>query len=122
VKPDYVFVIDTVSCCNPVITGSLSLGKGPVARFIDNECIASLRLLKYVKKIANNERIPLQICSAGGTTDALELQEMNIKVLHLGVATKYTHSVTEMCSIDDIKYLIELVHKIILSLAREEVI
>ncbi len=112
-KPDYAISVDTTSCCNPVITGSLTPGKGATIRFIDNAAILNPRLVKYVVNLAKDKGIKLQLASAGGGTDAAAFQRTNVSILALGVATKYTHSTTELASIDDMKELLELLETIV---------
>jgi len=114
-SPNIVIVLDTMSCCNPVITGDAKLGNGPVLRILDNEFICSMTLLRKVLKIAERENIPIQVASAGGTTDALELQELNVPTLPICVLCKYSHTCVEMCNIDDIERWVELTYKVLTS-------
>jgi len=113
IKPDYIIVGDTVSCCNPIITGNMKLGNGPVLRLIDNECIASFKFAKFVIELCKKYNLPIQIYTAGGTTDALELQEINVHVLPIGIPLKYSHSPVELACIKDIEYTLELLRYII---------
>ncbi len=115
-NPRYVLVLDTMSCCNPVITGDAKMGNGPVLRILDNEFICSMKLLRKVVDIAKRNNIPIQIASAGGTTDALELQELNVHTLPICVLCKYTHTCVEMCNIYDVEMWIELVYRILTEL------
>ena len=112
-KPDYAISVDTTSCCNPVITGSLTPGKGATIRFIDNAAILNPRLVRYVVDLAKSRGIQLQLASAGGGTDAAAFQRANVNILALGVATKYTHSTTELASVDDMTGLLELLKTIV---------
>jgi putative aminopeptidase FrvX len=112
-RPKVAIIVDTISCCNPVITGNMRLGQGPAIRLVDSEFIGSLKLAQEIVKIAQDEKVPVQVVSAGGTTDALEIQELNIHTISIGVATKYTHSSVELCSVEDIKLLIDLLYKVV---------
>ena len=108
-RPTAVFVLDTVSCCNPVITGDMKLGGGPVLRVLDNEYIASPLLTELVLEVAKSEDIPVQVATAGGATDAVELQEVNTHTLAIGIPVKYTHTSTELCYVSDVKMWISLI-------------
>ncbi len=112
-NPNYIIVIDTVSCCNPVITGDMKLGNGPVLRILDSEFICSLKLLERVYNIARENKVSVQIASAGGTTDALELQEINVHTLPICIPCRYTHTNVEMCYISDISSCIELTYRVL---------
>ena len=113
IKPDYIIVVDTVSCCNPIITGNMKPGNGSVLRLIDNRCISSFKFAKFVIELSKEFNIPIQIYATGGTTDALELQEMNVHVLPIGIPLKYSHSPVELVCIKDIEYTLELLKHII---------
>ncbi len=115
-RPEVALVLDTVSCCNPVITGDMRLGGGPVLRVLDNEYVASPQLVEQVLQIAREEKIPVQVSTAGGATDAVELQEANTHVLAIGIPVRYTHTSTEMCYLCDLETWIRLVHSVILNL------
>ncbi len=112
-RPDYAVSVDTTSCCNPVITGTLAPGKGPTIRFIDNAAILNPRLVRYIVGLAEANGVKLQLVSAGGGTDAAAFQRANVNILALGVATKYTHSTVEMASINDMMELLRLLSIIV---------
>jgi len=112
-SPSFVIVLDTMSCCNPVITGDAKMGGGPVLRILDNEFICSMKLLREVLKIAKEDNIPVQVASAGGTTDALELQEINVHTLPICVLCKYSHTCVEMCDLNDVDLWVRLTYKVL---------
>ncbi len=107
-KPDFVVVVDTTSCCNPVITGPLAPGNGPVIRAIDNSSILDPNLAKDIVALAKSNNIPVQIASAGGGTDIVAFQRINVPSIAIGVAVKYTHSVVEYVRLNDVESLMEL--------------
>lgn len=107
IKPSYMISIDTTTCCNPAITGSLKPGNGPTIRAIDNAGIISPRLVKYLIKLAKQNNIPVQPVSAGGGTDMAAFQRVNVLSAALGVPVKYTHSTTEYLNLDDVEKLIQ---------------
>ncbi len=113
-RPTATFVLDTVSCCNPTITGDMRLGSGPVLRVLDNEYIASPLLVELVLQIAKSEKLPVQVATAGGATDAVELQEVNTHTLAIGIPVKYTHTSTELCYFSDVKMWINLIHSVLI--------
>ena len=110
---EYMVSVDTVTCCNPVITGALSLGKGPVIRALDNALISSPKLARRILKVARSHGIPLQVASAGGGTDAAAFQRVNVVATALGVAVKYTHSTVELVNLEDVKKLQELLEVVL---------
>ncbi len=113
VRPSIVYVLDTVTCCNPVITGDMKLGAGPVLRILDNEFIAPVDLVFRIKELADREGIPCQVCTAGGTTDALELQEMNVPTVPIGIPVKYSHSLVETFNVQDLENWYRLMYMLL---------
>ncbi len=112
VHPDIVYVLDTVTCCNPVITGDMRLGAGPVLRILDNEFMAPVHVVRRIWELAREQDIACQICTAGGTTDALELQEMNVPTVPIGIPVKYSHSSVEMCHVKDLEEWLKLMYMV----------
>ena len=110
---ELVIAVDTCSCCDPVITGPLELGKGPIIRAFDNASIADRRLVKRVLKLAKENGIPVQLATTGGGTDMALFQRFGLKALSLGVPIKYSHSLTEMIDLEDVRHLEELLRLVI---------
>ncbi len=109
VNPTYMASIDTSTCCNPVITGPLKPGAGPVLRAVDNSAIVDPALGKRIVSVARSHGIPLQVVSVGGGTDAAAFQRVATKAFALGVPVKYTHSTTEYIHVEDVEKLIQLI-------------
>ncbi len=113
---DEVYVIDTVSAGNlpwggfhqsPVRTGG-----GPVIRLVDRRGVSSLKLRKFVKKLAEKNGISVQEVATGGSTDAAATYEFGLNSLPICIPVKYTHSPVEMMSIADYRRTYELLVKI----------
>lgn len=112
-RPRAAIIVDTMACCNPVITGDVKPGGGPVIRMVDNAYTADLRLAEAVREVASRRGINVQVGTAGGGTDAAAFQRAGVRSLALGIPLKYTHSTVEMLYLDDYEKTIELVAGII---------
>ena len=65
-------------------------------------------LAKDVVALAKSNNVPVQIASAGGGTDIVAFQRINVPSIAIGVAVKYTHSVVEYVRLNDVESLMEL--------------
>ena len=110
---DHAFPIDSCATADaPAVTFHLAptrLGKGPVLRLIDRVAIASPSLLRKVERVAKQQRIPLQLAVAGGTTDGSALQTTGIDMIPLCVAARYVHAPCEMIHLGDLYHLVDLI-------------
>ncbi len=107
-RPNYMIAVDTTSCCNPVITGSMKPGQGPTVRVVDKAGISNPRLARRIMELGEKHGIPLQPVSAGGGTDMAAFQKVNVRAVSLGVPVKYTHSTTETIWLSDVENLSRL--------------
>jgi len=109
---DEVYVMDTISstqgCGASTPYTEILLGQGPVIRFIDRAGISSPALMEKVKKIASQNKIPLQKAVSGGTTDATAVFEGGSPAISIGIPVAYTHSAVEICSLKDVKNILRL--------------
>ncbi len=116
-KFDEVYAIDTMTTgMMPGVAFHLStakIGSGPAIRLVDRKGVASQRLREKVKKIAEENGIPIQEAITGGTTDSAIVQDHGVNSIALCVPVKYTHSPVEMANIDDIKNTVKLIKSII---------
>ncbi|MEB3851797.1 MAG: M20/M25/M40 family metallo-hydrolase, partial [Desulfurococcales archaeon] len=107
-NPALMVAVDTVSCCEPAVTGALRLGGGAVLRAADLAYIADPALVSALERLARARGIPVQKTVAGGGTDAAAFQRAGVRAVALGVAVKYTHSTVETVSKSDLAALEEL--------------
>ncbi len=114
---DEVYVIDSMtSGLMPGVAFHLStarIGEGPAIRFVDRRGVYSQILREKVKKIAEENGIPIQEAITGGTTDASVIFDHGVNSLPICIPVKYTHSPVEMMHIADIKNTIDLLEKIV---------
>ena len=107
-RPDVMVAVDTVSCCEPAVTGRLRLGGGAVIRAVDLAYIADRRLVALLESLARERGIPVQKTVAGGGTDAAAFQRAGVRAVALGVPVKYTHSTVEALAKADLEALAAL--------------
>ena len=91
----------------------VSLGKGPVIRFIDARGANSISLKRKVEEIASRNKINIQEVFTGVSTDAAGTFDLGIPSIALCFPTRYMHTTVEMSSIEDIEALINLLEKIV---------
>jgi putative aminopeptidase FrvX len=114
---DELYAIDSVSSGDiPKVDyylSPVSLGKGPVIRFIDARGANSISLKRKVEEIASRNKINIQEVFTGGSTDAAGTFDLGIPSIALCFPIRYTHTTVEMSSIEDIEALINLLEKIV---------
>ncbi|MGC8860812.1 MAG: M42 family metallopeptidase [Thermoplasmata archaeon] len=114
---DELYAIDSVSSGDiPKVDyylSPVSLGKGPVIRFIDARGANSLSLRRKVEEIASRNNIKIQEVFTGGSTDAAGTFDLGIPSLALCFPIRYTHTTVEMSSMEDMNNLIKLLEKIV---------
>ncbi|MCD6154428.1 MAG: M42 family metallopeptidase [Candidatus Verstraetearchaeota archaeon] len=111
-RPNITFAVDSFPCCS-TLTGDVMVGRGPVVRAIDRSSISSRDLVRFIQKISEENEIPLQIGATGGGNDGSVCQERGSKLAVIGVPMKYSHSLVETISLNDLEKLIELLQKIL---------
>lgn len=114
---DELYAIDSVSSGDiprvDYYLSPVSLGNGPVIRFIDARGANSLSLKRKVEEIAVKNGIKIQQVFTGGSTDAAGTFDLGIPSLALCFPVRYTHTTVEMSSLDDIQSLIRLLELIV---------
>jgi putative aminopeptidase FrvX len=103
--PSLMVAVDTVSCCEPAVTGTLHPGGGAVIRAVDNAYIAGPGIVAWLERLAGERGVPVQKTVAGGGTDAAAFQRAGVRAVALGVPVKYTHSTVEMVNKADLEAL-----------------
>ena len=125
VDPDIVFAVDVAN--NPELvknyTNHRLLGKGPMIVHYDKTMSPNLKLLRYVKNIADQNGIIYQ-CDmfSGGGTDAAQAHLIGAGklALVLGIPLRYCHSCYSFVHSDDLENLIELVYQLSQQLSKDD--
>ena len=115
-EPDLSLVVDTASAPDfpgvpPVYQGQFRLGQGPILRLVDNRMITSQKLGRWAWDLARDKKISLQRGVTGGSTDAaaVQLARKGLTVLPIGLPCRYTHSLVETVSIQDLESAVSLI-------------
>ena len=115
-EPDLSLVVDTASAPDfpgvpPIYQGQFRLGQGPILRLVDNRMITSQKLGQWAWDLARDKKIPLQRGVTGGSTDAaaVQLARKGLTVLPIGLPCRYTHSLVETVSIQDLESAVSLI-------------
>jgi putative aminopeptidase FrvX len=112
--PDIVLAVDSLATADaPNIPFHLApnpLGQGPVLRIYDHNAMADIDLQHQLEALAKKHSIPLQVGATGGGTDGAAFQRAGVgaKMMAISVPIRYLHSTVEMCHLDDLHNLIQL--------------
>jgi endoglucanase len=124
INPDFGFGLDTtIAFDTPGAEAHnrvTKLGEGVAIKIMDSSAIADIRMVDYLKQIADKYDIKWQaeLLPAGGT-DTANIQRMNKSGSIAGaisIPTRYIHSVIETESKNDIVAAIKLLEKALLEL------
>lgn len=128
VKPDFGFGLDTTLACDtPGVAAQdkiTHLGKGAAIKIMDSSTICDARMVKYMKKVANENEIKWQpeLLPAGGTdTAGLQMMTPGGSIAGaISIPTRYIHQVIEMCHKEDIEHCIDLLVACVCSLDSQD--
>ena len=115
--PDIVLAVDSYATGDapdvPFHLAPTRLGDGPVLRLVDNRAIASTELRHQLENLAAKQKIPLQVGATGGGTDggAIQLSGSGTHMMAMSVPVRYLHSMVEICHLDDLTNLLNLLEK-----------
>jgi len=119
-RPDAAIIVDTCSASDiPGVASHFSqirMGGGPVIRFIDNRAIATPGLVAFVRRIAEERGIVIQMGISGGSTDGAMAQAGGAAMVPLGFPIRYTHSPVECVSLKDVEEMVRLLESLILEM------
>lgn len=94
---------------------AVSLGAGPTVKIRDGGMISDPRVVKWMTRTAEKEKIPYQReVLEGGTTDAraIQISRAGVPVGVISIPCRYIHSPSEMVDYDDVqnavKFLVAL--------------
>jgi putative aminopeptidase FrvX len=112
-RPARVHAIDTfVSADSPLERtnfGLAPLGRGPVARALDNSSVTPPAYLDSLASIARARRIPLQVGATNGGNDGSAFGEFGVPDVPIGWPLRYSHSPAELVDLRDVAALAQLV-------------
>ncbi|WP_434414862.1 M42 family metallopeptidase [symbiont of Argiope bruennichi] len=117
IKPDIAIVIDTTATDDTSVLNSnndTQLDKGVTISIMDSYFIANPRLVHYFINLAKKHNIPYNIDpSVSGGTDAgsIHLKNQGIFTISLHIPSRYLHTHNEVCSLHDVKSMIDLITK-----------
>jgi putative aminopeptidase FrvX len=112
-RPARVHAIDTfVSADSPLERtnfGLAPLGRGPVARALDNSSVTSPAYVDSLAALARARRIPLQVGATNGGNDGSAFGEWGVPDVPIGWPLRYSHSPAELVDLRDVAALAQLV-------------
>lgn len=125
--PDLAIAIDSTPARDlPVFDGgenmtyNTKLGLGPAIYIVDGSTVHDPRLVRFLQKIAEAEKIPYQFRQpGGGGTDAGAIQRSlaGIPTVSVSVPHRYTHSPVSISRVEDWKNTIRLLLAALKSMA-----
>lgn len=128
VQPDFGFGLDvTLACDTPGVAAQdqiTRLGKGAAIKIMDSASICDARMVRYMKKVADDKKIKWQpeVLPAGGTdTAGLQMMTPGGSIAGaISIPTRYIHQVIEMAHKDDIDNCIDLLVGCVCSLDQQD--
>ncbi len=113
VDPDLGLAVDvTPTGDTPKSTRrSVALGKGPAIKVRDSSFIADTRIINWMVKEAESQKLPYQmeVLEAGGTDGrAIQMTRAGVPAGCLSIACRYVHSPSEMVDRADVENSIKL--------------
>jgi putative aminopeptidase FrvX len=112
-RPARVHAIDTfVSADSPLERtnfGLAPLGRGPVARALDNSSVTPAAYVDSLAALARSRRIPLQVGATNGGNDGSAFGEWGVPDVPIGWPLRYSHSPAELVDLRDVAALAQLV-------------
>ncbi len=112
-RPARVHAVDTfVSADSPLEPQGFAvarLGRGAVARALDDSSVTPPALLDTLVGLARARRVPLQVGTTNGGNDGSVFEEYGVSNVPLGWPLRYSHSPVEVADLRDVAALAELV-------------
>jgi putative aminopeptidase FrvX len=112
-RPARVHAIDTfVSADSPLERHNFALaplGRGPVARALDNSSITPPAYLDSLVALARARSIPLQVGTTNGGNDGSVFSDWGVPDVPIGWPLRYSHSPAEVVDLRDVAGLADLV-------------
>jgi len=115
-RPARVHAIDTfVSADSPLEPrnfGVAPLGRGPVARALDNSSVTPPALVDTLASLARSAGIPLQIGTTNGGNDGSVFAPYGVPDVPIGWPLRYSHSPAETLDLRDVLSLADMIRTI----------
>jgi len=118
IAPDLGFSIDVTGWGDTpgMKNVELALGKGPAIKIKDGGMLADPRIVQWMIKTAERNRIPYQReILLGGTTDATAMQvsRAGVPVGCISIPCRYVHAPSEMVDLNDVQNAVRLIVKLL---------
>jgi len=114
--PLRVHAIDTfVSADSPIEPQAFAvapLGRGPVARALDNSSVTPPALVDSLARLARARNIPLQIGTTNGGNDGSVFAPWGVPDVAIGWPLRYSHSPAEVVDLRDVGHLADVLQAI----------
>jgi putative aminopeptidase FrvX len=108
-----VHAVDTfVSADSPLESGRFAvapIGRGAVVRALDNSSVAPRQEIDRVVRIAQQQRIPLQVGTTNGGNDGSVFTRYGVVDIPISWPLRYSHSPAELIDLADVHSLARLV-------------
>jgi putative aminopeptidase FrvX len=115
-RPARVHAIDTfVSADSPLERANFALaplGRGPVARALDNSAVTPPAYLDSLVAFARSRRLALQVGTTNGGNDGSAFSDWGVPDVPIGWPLRYSHSPVEVVDLRDVAGLADLVRAI----------
>jgi putative aminopeptidase FrvX len=115
-KPARVHAIDTfVSADSPLEPQSFAvapIGRGPVARALDNSSVTPPALVDSLARLAQAGKLPLQIGTTNGGNDGSAFAAWGVPDVPIGWPLRYSHSPAELIDLRDVVHLGDIIQAI----------
>ncbi|MBW9158841.1 M42 family metallopeptidase [Clostridium tagluense] len=111
VNPDYCIVLDTQEAGDYIgAEGKLELGKGPIIKIKDRTLIMHHEIKEMLENAAQRSVVKVQYGVSNGSTDGGNIHKENggIRTGVISIPCRYTHSISEMISMEDVEDTIKL--------------
>jgi putative aminopeptidase FrvX len=112
-RPVRVHAVDTfVSADSPLEPRAFAvapLGRGPVARALDNSSVTPPAYLDSLVTLARQRGVPLQVGSTNGGNDGSVFGAYGVPDVPIGWPLRYSHSPVEVIDLRDLVHLSDLV-------------
>ncbi len=123
IKPTMAIIVDVTftTADNGVGTGDVKLGKGPVLCHgsIINKKINNL-LLESAKRLNINTQYEIAVSRTGTDADKIYFNEDGIPCALISIPLRYMHSPSEVCDLNDVENIIDLIVDFLINLQENE--
>jgi putative aminopeptidase len=116
-RPVRVYAVDTFvssdAPLDPRAFAEAPLGRGPVARAVDNGSVTPPPLLDSLVALARAHHLPLQVGTTNGGNDGSAFTRYGVADVPIGWPGRYSHSPVEVLDLRDLVALSDLIQTIV---------